>query len=113
MIKYKRRTDTNRDLARNGPIGQNRTSQALRGILKRHTPEGPRRADPRVRTDRLTNLGSAVRLQLRDRDTVMEPNRCCGALTCWFVVRGSWICASTRPTTISTGRTARSTPLPR
>ena len=36
MIKYKRRTDTNRDLARNCPTRPNRTSQALRQVLKRY-----------------------------------------------------------------------------
>ena len=37
--------------------------------------EGPRRADPRVRTGRMTATSPAMTLQVRDHDKVMEPYR--------------------------------------
>ena len=39
------------------------------------TPEGPRRADPRVRTGSMTATSPATTLQVRGRDKVMEPYR--------------------------------------
>jgi transposase InsO family protein len=39
------------------------------------TPQGPRRADPRVRTGRMTVTGPASKLQVRDDDEISEPYR--------------------------------------
>jgi putative transposase len=39
------------------------------------TPQGPRRADPPVRTSRMTATSPAATLQVRDNDRVSEPHR--------------------------------------